>query len=64
MGRVDAIAQSMAEAHALSTVEIPPMKERVSPEEWAARRQVDPAAITGTVEAATLRPVPPSNGGL
>jgi len=37
MGRVDAIAQSMAEAHALSTVEIPPMKERVSPEEWAIR---------------------------
>ena len=42
MGRVDAIAQSMAEAHALSTVEIPPMKDKVSPEEWKIR--VDLAA--------------------
>ncbi len=33
-------------------------------EEWAARRQIDPADITGTVEAATLRPVPPSSLGL
>jgi ribulose-5-phosphate 4-epimerase/fuculose-1-phosphate aldolase len=42
MGRVDAIAQSMAEAHALSTVEIPPMQDRVSAEEWKIR--VDLAA--------------------
>src|SRR3954469_9392356 len=42
MGRVDAIARSMAEAHALSTVEIPPMQNRVSPEEWKIR--VDLAA--------------------
>jgi ribulose-5-phosphate 4-epimerase/fuculose-1-phosphate aldolase len=42
MGRVDAIAQSMAEAHALSTVEIPPMQARVSEEEWKTR--VDLAA--------------------
>ena len=42
MGRVDAIAQSMAEAHAMSTVEIPPMQNRVSPEEWKIR--VDLAA--------------------
>src|SRR6188508_743350 len=42
MGRVDAIAQSMAEAHALSTVEIPPMEDKVSPEEWKIR--VDLAA--------------------
>jgi len=42
MGRVDAIAQSMAEAHALSTVEIPPMQDKVSPEEWKIR--VDLAA--------------------
>src|ERR1044072_264603 len=33
MGRVDAIAQSMAEAHALSTVEIPPMQDKASAEE-------------------------------
>jgi ribulose-5-phosphate 4-epimerase/fuculose-1-phosphate aldolase len=37
MGRVDAIAKSMAEAHALSTVEIPPMQDKVSPEEWKIR---------------------------
>jgi ribulose-5-phosphate 4-epimerase/fuculose-1-phosphate aldolase len=42
MGRVDAIAKSMAEAHALSTVEIPPMQDKVSPEEWKVR--VDLAA--------------------
>jgi ribulose-5-phosphate 4-epimerase/fuculose-1-phosphate aldolase len=42
MGRVDAIAQSMADAHALSTVEIPPMQDKVSPEEWKIR--VDLAA--------------------
>jgi ribulose-5-phosphate 4-epimerase/fuculose-1-phosphate aldolase len=42
MGRVDAIAQSMAEAHILSTVEIPPMQDKVSPEEWKVR--VDLAA--------------------
>lgn len=42
MGRVDNLAQSMADAHALATVEIPSMKERVSPEEWKIR--VDLAA--------------------
>jgi len=42
MGRVDAIAKSMAEAQALSTVEIPPMQDRVSAEEWKIR--VDLAA--------------------
>ena len=42
MGRVDAIAKSMAEAHALSTVEIPPLQDKVSPEEWKVR--VDLAA--------------------
>jgi len=42
MGRVDAIARSMAEAHALSTLDIPPMQDRVSPEEWKVR--VDLAA--------------------
>jgi ribulose-5-phosphate 4-epimerase/fuculose-1-phosphate aldolase len=42
MGRVDAIAQSMAQAHALSTVEIPPMQDKVSAEEWKIR--VDLAA--------------------
>jgi ribulose-5-phosphate 4-epimerase/fuculose-1-phosphate aldolase len=42
MGRVDAIAQSMAEAHALSTVEIPSLKGKVSEEEWKIR--VDLAA--------------------
>ena len=42
MGRVDNIAQTMAEAHALSTVEIPPMKDKVTPEEWKIR--VDLAA--------------------
>jgi ribulose-5-phosphate 4-epimerase/fuculose-1-phosphate aldolase len=42
MGRVDNIAKNMAEAHALSTVEIPSMRERVSPEEWKIR--VDLAA--------------------
>ena len=42
MGRVDNLAQSMAEAHALSTVEIPSMKDKVSAEEWKIR--VDLAA--------------------
>lgn len=42
MGRVDAIAKSMAEAHAMSTVDIPPMQDKVSPEEWKVR--VDLAA--------------------
>jgi ribulose-5-phosphate 4-epimerase/fuculose-1-phosphate aldolase len=42
MGRVDAIARSMAEAHVLSTLEIPPMQDRVGPEEWKIR--VDLAA--------------------
>lgn len=42
MGRIDAMARSMAEAHALSTVEIPPMQDKVSPEEWKIR--VDLAA--------------------
>ena len=42
MGRVDNLAKSMAEAHALSTVEIPSMQDRVSPEEWKVR--VDLAA--------------------
>src|SRR6478672_3009894 len=42
MGRVDAIARNMAGAHALSTVEIPPMEDKVSPEEWKIR--VDLAA--------------------
>ena len=42
MGRVDSLARSMAEAHALSTVEIPPMQDRVSAEEWKIR--VDLAA--------------------
>jgi ribulose-5-phosphate 4-epimerase/fuculose-1-phosphate aldolase len=37
MGRVDAIAKSMAEAHALSTVEIPSMQDKVSPVEWKIR---------------------------
>src|SRR5436189_4500821 len=37
MGRVDAIAQSMAGAHVLSTVEIPPMQDRVGAEEWKVR---------------------------
>ena len=42
MGRVDAIAQSMAAAHVLSTLEIPPMQDKVSAEEWKIR--VDLAA--------------------
>jgi ribulose-5-phosphate 4-epimerase/fuculose-1-phosphate aldolase len=42
MGRVDAIARNMARAHALSTVEIPPMEDKVTPEEWKIR--VDLAA--------------------
>ncbi len=42
MGRVDNIARSMAEAHALATVEIPPMQDKVSAEEWKIR--VDLAA--------------------
>ena len=42
MGRVDNIARSMADAHALATVEIPPMQDKVSAEEWKIR--VDLAA--------------------
>jgi len=42
MGRVEAIAQAMAGVDALSTVEIPPMQDRVSEEEWKIR--VDLAA--------------------
>ena len=42
MGRVDNIAKNMAEAHALSTVDIPSMRDKVSPEEWKIR--VDLAA--------------------
>jgi ribulose-5-phosphate 4-epimerase/fuculose-1-phosphate aldolase len=42
MGRVDNIAQTMAEAHALATVEIPSLKGKVSEEEWKIR--VDLAA--------------------
>src|SRR5438128_4052609 len=42
MGRVESIAQTMADAHALSTVEIPSMKGKVSEEEWKIR--VDLAA--------------------
>lgn len=42
MGRVDNIAQTMADAHALSTVEIPSLKGQVSEEEWKIR--VDLAA--------------------
>jgi ribulose-5-phosphate 4-epimerase/fuculose-1-phosphate aldolase len=37
MGRVDSIARNMAEAHALSTVDIPPMQDKVSAEEWKIR---------------------------
>jgi ribulose-5-phosphate 4-epimerase/fuculose-1-phosphate aldolase len=42
MGRVDAITEAYAGAHALSTVEIPPMQDKVSAEEWKIR--VDLAA--------------------
>ena len=42
MGRVDSIAQNMAAAHAMSTVEIPPMRDKVGAEEWKIR--VDLAA--------------------
>jgi ribulose-5-phosphate 4-epimerase/fuculose-1-phosphate aldolase len=42
MGRVDAISRAMAAAHALATVEIPPMQDKVSAEEW--RIRVDLAA--------------------
>lgn len=42
MGRIDTMARSMSKAHALSTVEIPPMQDKVSPEEWKIR--VDLAA--------------------
>jgi ribulose-5-phosphate 4-epimerase/fuculose-1-phosphate aldolase len=42
MNRVDSIARNMAEAHALSTVDIPPMQDEVSAEEWKVR--VDLAA--------------------
>ena len=42
MGRIDTIARSMAEAEALGTLDIPPMQDKVSPEEWKVR--VDLAA--------------------
>ena len=42
MGRVENIAKSMADAHALATVDIPPMQDKVSAEEWTIR--VDLAA--------------------
>ncbi|MEA3011641.1 MAG: hypothetical protein QOD42_186 [Sphingomonadales bacterium] len=42
MGRVEAIANSYAEAQALSTVEIPSLKDKVGAEEWKVR--VDLAA--------------------
>ena len=42
MGRVENIAKSMADAHALATVDIPPMQDKVSAEEWKIR--VDLAA--------------------
>ncbi len=37
MGRIDTMARSMAEAHALSTLDIPPMQGKVSAEEWKVR---------------------------
>lgn len=42
MGRVDNIARTMADAHALSVLDIPPMQDKVSAEEWKIR--VDLAA--------------------
>ena len=42
MGRVENIARSMDGARALSTIEIPPMQDKVSAEEWKIR--VDLAA--------------------
>ena len=42
MGRVEAIGQNMAELAPLATVEIPSLKDKVSPEEWKIR--VDLAA--------------------
>jgi len=42
MGRADAIAQNMADAHALSNVDIPSLEGKVSEEEWKIR--VDLAA--------------------
>jgi ribulose-5-phosphate 4-epimerase/fuculose-1-phosphate aldolase len=42
MGRIDTITRSMADAHVLSTVDIPPMQDKVSAEEWKIR--VDLAA--------------------
>ena len=42
MGRVENIAKSMADAHALANVDIPPMQDKVSAEEWKIR--VDLAA--------------------
>jgi ribulose-5-phosphate 4-epimerase/fuculose-1-phosphate aldolase len=42
MGRVEQIANSYAEAQALANVDIPSLKDRVSPEEWKVR--VDLAA--------------------
>lgn len=37
MGRIDTITRSMADAHVLSTVDIPPMQDKVSAEEWKIR---------------------------
>ena len=42
MGRVEAIERSMAELAPLAALDIPPMKDKVSPEEWKIR--VDLAA--------------------
>ena len=42
MGRVENIAKSMAHAHAMANVDIPPMQDKVSAEEWKIR--VDLAA--------------------
>jgi len=37
MGRVENIAKSMAAAHAMANVDIPPMQDKVSAEEWKIR---------------------------
>ena len=37
MGRIDAMARNMAEAHALSTVEVASLEGKVSAGEWKAR---------------------------
>ncbi len=42
MGRIDTMARSMAEASPVSALDIPPMRDKVSPEEW--RIRVDLAA--------------------